>query len=124
MTAESWDLFCLEKHTHFDQPVLQGEEFPSLLGPGGKTKLTCSACCVNALKYWKEEEGSAYYLHSAGTSQLSTGMNQWLPAPRNFIRQDRQGSVQHTAYDKNADSIMLEEPPNMKFMERKGTKRM
>lgn len=89
MTAESWDLFCLEKHTHFDQPVLQGEEFPSLLGPGGKTKLTCSACCVNALKYWKEEEGSAYYLHSAGTSQLSTGMNQWLPAPRNFIRQDR-----------------------------------
>lgn len=121
MTAESWDLFCLETHNHSDQLVLQNEEFPSLLNPGGRTKLTCSACCVDALKYWKEKEVSAYYLHSAGTSQLSTGMNQWFSAPMNFIRQDRQDSVQHTAYDKNADSVMLEGPPNMKFKERKGT---
>lgn len=95
-----------------------------MLRPGGKTKLTCSLCCVDALKYWKEKEGSAYHLHRAGISQLSIGTSQWFSAPRNFIRQDRQGSMPHTAYDKNADSVMVEGLPNMKFEESKGTKRM
>lgn len=30
----------------------------------------------------------------------------------------------HTAYDKNADSVMVEGIPNMKFEESKGTKKM
>lgn len=30
-------------------------------------------------------------------------MDQWFCAPRNFIRQDRQGNIQHIAYDKIAD---------------------
>lgn len=56
---------CLETNTCLDHPVPQGEQAPSLLRPGGKTKLTCSVCCVDALKHWKEKEGSAYHLNSS-----------------------------------------------------------
>lgn len=60
--------------------------------------------CVDALKWWKKE-GSAYHLHSAGISQLSTRMDQWFCASRNFVRRNRQGSMQHIAYDIIAERV-------------------